>query len=231
MWKNKVHVIDVSQSVDHDHPRSLEFLRTDIKNVGDFFSRKGVPVFSERETFDFVINPGGSTDVAPMRRKLMEMEQKRESRTDEERERLEDDDEIFRQQFIPRTLDQVYDVERDTAKVGHGEGDALIYKSLLADPLDENSGGVALHQDSSSDDDSDDSSDFDDDDKKPRGHRFEDKDEKKVCIQRRPENVSNFDSCANCRSKLRSASRGRTKSQSTLRSSSWPRRPGRRGDS
>ena len=182
MWKNKIYIIDVSQSVDHDHPRSLEFLRADIKNVGDFFSRKGVPIFSERETFDFVINPSGPTDVAPMRRKLMEMEQKRESRTDEERERLADEDDIFRQQFIPRTLEQVYDVERDTAQIGHGGGDDLIYKSLLADPLDENSGGVALPQDSSSDDDSDDSSDFDDSDKKPRGHRFEDKDEKKVCI-------------------------------------------------
>jgi RIO kinase 1 len=182
MWKNKVHIIDVSQSVDHDHPRSLDFLRVDIKNVGDFFGRKGVPVFSERETFDFVINPKGPSDGASMKQALLDMERTRESRTDEERNRLADEDDIFRQQFIPRNLEQVYDVERDTAQVGHGEGDALVYKSLLADPLDENSGGVALDQGSSSDDDSDDSSDFDDDDKKPRGHRFEDKDEKKVSL-------------------------------------------------
>ena len=39
---SKLHVIDVSQSVEHDHPRSLEFLRMDIKNVSDFFRRKGI---------------------------------------------------------------------------------------------------------------------------------------------------------------------------------------------
>jgi RIO kinase 1 len=37
----KVYVIDVSQSVEDDHPRSLEFLRMDIKNVTDFFRKKG----------------------------------------------------------------------------------------------------------------------------------------------------------------------------------------------
>lgn len=37
--QKRLFIIDVSQSVEHDHPRSLEFLRMDIKNVSDFFRR------------------------------------------------------------------------------------------------------------------------------------------------------------------------------------------------
>src|ERR1700731_2289287 len=54
----QVYVIDVSQSVEHDHPRSLEFLRMDVKNVSDFFRRKGVHVLSEQAIFGFVTSPG-----------------------------------------------------------------------------------------------------------------------------------------------------------------------------
>jgi len=38
-WKNKVYIIDVSQSVEIDHPKSLDFLERDIKNVYKFFSK------------------------------------------------------------------------------------------------------------------------------------------------------------------------------------------------
>src|SRR5258708_38495994 len=51
---SKLYIIDVSQSVEHDHPHSLEFLRMDIKNVNDFFKRKGVMPFSERTLFKFI---------------------------------------------------------------------------------------------------------------------------------------------------------------------------------
>ena len=37
-----LYVIDVSQSVEHDHPRSLDFLRSDLKNVQDFFGKRHV---------------------------------------------------------------------------------------------------------------------------------------------------------------------------------------------
>jgi RIO kinase 1 len=47
-------MIDVSQSVEHDHPRALEFLRKDCQNVTDFFDKKGVAVMTVRELFDFI---------------------------------------------------------------------------------------------------------------------------------------------------------------------------------
>lgn len=38
----KLYIIDVSQSVEHAHPRSLEFLRSDCSNITKFFRSKGV---------------------------------------------------------------------------------------------------------------------------------------------------------------------------------------------
>jgi RIO kinase 1 len=57
-------VIDVSQSVETDHPRALEFLRMDASNVTDFFRRAGVPVMTPRELFDFAVHAGLGTAEA-----------------------------------------------------------------------------------------------------------------------------------------------------------------------
>lgn len=55
--ERQVYIIDVSQSVDLDHPKALEFLREDCKHVNDFFRRAGVAVLSVRELFDWVTDP------------------------------------------------------------------------------------------------------------------------------------------------------------------------------
>jgi len=41
-FKGLVYVIDVGQSVEYDHPMSLDFLRRDLGVVNDFFSKKNV---------------------------------------------------------------------------------------------------------------------------------------------------------------------------------------------
>ncbi|MDP8003289.1 MAG: serine protein kinase RIO [Caldisphaera sp.] len=38
-WNNKPYIIDVSQSVDIRHPKSLELLKRDLKNIREFFSK------------------------------------------------------------------------------------------------------------------------------------------------------------------------------------------------
>merc|ERR1719326_1435878 len=53
--RGKLQVIDVSQSVEHDHPQALEFLKRDLVNVNDFFSRMGVPCIAVKTLFDFVL--------------------------------------------------------------------------------------------------------------------------------------------------------------------------------
>jgi len=56
VWQGELVMIDVSQSVDLDHPRALHFLREDIQHVNAFFQRAGVPTLTMRELFDFVLN-------------------------------------------------------------------------------------------------------------------------------------------------------------------------------
>ncbi|KAL5361097.1 RIO1 family-domain-containing protein [Aspergillus floccosus] len=179
--KNKLHIIDVSQSVEHDHPRSLEFLRMDIKNISDFFRRKSVDVLSERAVFEFIIAAEGPTSVTPSEPMLEAVEKLFATRNDNVEEV---DTAVFRQQYIPQTLEQVYDIERDAEKVRAGEGEDLVYRDLLASKK-------AASQDDESDNESDvsrgvsaeESGSEDEDDpfakKQPRGKRFEDKDSKR----------------------------------------------------
>lgn len=55
LWhKNKPFIIDVSQSVEHSHPFSTDFLRKDIQNVNDYFGRKGLAVLSNSTLYRFI---------------------------------------------------------------------------------------------------------------------------------------------------------------------------------
>lgn len=49
-----LYIIDVSQSVEHNHPHAFEFLRKDLGNIEEFFSRRGVACLGLRRAFDFV---------------------------------------------------------------------------------------------------------------------------------------------------------------------------------
>ncbi|KAI4112293.1 MAG: hypothetical protein LQ345_006537 [Seirophora villosa] len=189
--EDKLWLIDVSQSVEHDHPRSLEFLRMDIKNVTDFFARKSVDTLSERTVFSFVTATQGSQDpeaMAAIFQKLYE-ERTHDQQADGE---AEVDAEVFRNQYIPQTLEQVYDVERDVDQIGKGGQEDLIYRDLLADKII--SEAAVTHdttvteppktdQDDSKVSEPETSHDGEDSDpfapKHPRGKRFEDKDAKK----------------------------------------------------
>ena len=186
---DKLWLIDVSQSVEHDHPRSLEFLRMDIKNVNDFFRRKGVDVLSEKTTFGFITATQGSTAPDDMATALQTLFENRPEEFEEDDARAEVDTEVFRNQYIPQTLEQVYDIERDAGEVAKGGQDNLVYRDLLAEKLApavpvakegetvndlEGDGQASLSDEAESDDDVDPFAK-----KTPRGKRFEDKDAKK----------------------------------------------------
>ncbi|CAG8972989.1 hypothetical protein HYALB_00007835 [Hymenoscyphus albidus] len=188
--QKKLFIIDVSQSVEHDHPRSLEFLRMDIKNVSDFFQRKGVNVLPEQIVFGFITcydEPTQDPELGEALEKLYterpQVEEGEQAAADQEV-----DNQVFRQQYIPQTLEQVYDVERDAEKVGRGQKDDLVYRSLLADKVPMSSGNEADGEDtmggsSSQGSGDEDGSDTDDESRfekgTPRGKRFEDKDAKR----------------------------------------------------
>ena len=189
--EDKLWLIDVSQSVEHDHPRSLEFLRMDIKNVGDFFRRNGVNVLSEKATFGFVTVTHGSTEVMGMATSLQALYDMQAQEAPQEYAKDEVDNEVFRNQYIPQTLEQVYDVERDVSEVAKGGQDSLVYRDLLAEKLEPEKTAEALDEHtkgttpSLDEDRGSSASGCEDDDsdafakKPPRGKRFEDKDTKK----------------------------------------------------
>ncbi|KAI5362457.1 Putative serine/threonine-protein kinase Rio1 [Septoria linicola] len=181
-FKDTLYVIDVSQSVEHDHPRSLEFLRMDIKNVSDFFKRKGVETLSERSVFGFIIAGSGSTEMTGMKdtiEKMFEVE------AQAGKQDTEVEDEVFRQQYIPQTLREVYDIERDAEAIKKGEGEGLVYQDLLANKAPEQDGD----QNEEGEDDEASGSEEDSDSElsesvfekgTPRGKKHEDKEAKKA---------------------------------------------------
>jgi RIO kinase 1 len=181
--EGKQWIIDVSQAVEHDHPRSLEFLRMDVKNVSDFFRSRNVETLSERRAFSFVTSEAGAKDIkdetsiGDLVRTLLS----RAPKTEEEKQKEEEDDEVFRHEYIPQTLEQVYDIERDAALVNAGEGSNLPYQALLADKVVQPNESDASNDDSDSEAGNSDSSEVDQSifDKGPgRGKKNMDKDEK-----------------------------------------------------
>ncbi|KAJ3502889.1 hypothetical protein NLJ89_g8686 [Agrocybe chaxingu] len=142
-------IIDVSQSVEHDHPSAFDFLRNDIKNVEDFFGRLGVKCLGLRRCFDFVtrerLSDGeGSMDEESLRIWLaptgeeasQEQEQEYADRLNEtgelkssQKEDSAHEDSVFLHSFIPRTLNEIYDPERDVEKFKRG--DNLIYADTI----------------------------------------------------------------------------------------------------
>ena len=188
--EEKLWIIDVSQSVEHDHPKSLEFLRMDIKNVSDFFGRKGVDTSPERSIFGFITAVHGGVEQSYMEETLEKLYENRalDGETDEAEEEI--DNEVFRNQYIPQTLEQVYDVERDAKQIGEGDGDTLVYRNLLADQVAlesqdtkvdtlSNDDGLDGRESQSMSSNSQSDDDVDQNVQRPRGKRFDDKDLKR----------------------------------------------------
>uniref|UniRef100_A0A8D3CK51 Serine/threonine-protein kinase RIO1 n=1 Tax=Scophthalmus maximus TaxID=52904 RepID=A0A8D3CK51_SCOMX len=131
------YIIDVSQSVEHDHPHALEFLRKDCSNVNEFFLKRGVPVMTIRELFDFITDPSITCrNIDQYLEKAMVIAADRTSEQRSHQDRV--DDEVFKQAYIPRTLTEVSHYERDvdlmrakdeeSAITGHH--DNILYQTL-----------------------------------------------------------------------------------------------------
>ena len=106
----------------------------DVKNVSDFYRSRNVHVLSERKAFAFITAEAGENTAAELDSILIRGRDllNREPGTDEEMKREEENDDVFRNQYIPQTLDQVYDIERDAELVNAGEASSLPYQDLLA---------------------------------------------------------------------------------------------------
>lgn len=107
-----VYIIDVSQSVEHDHPHALEFLRKDCANVNDFFFKHAVAVMTVKELFEFVTDPSITVEnIDAYLEKAMEIASQRTMEEKTSQDHV--DEEVFKQAYIPRTLNEVKNYERD----------------------------------------------------------------------------------------------------------------------
>lgn len=188
---DKLYIIDVSQSVEPEHPMALDFLRMDIKNVNDFFSRKKINVYPERLLFKYITegdyNLGLTDDSDEQLGKYLDSVPLKSETNDDNLE-----DEVFRSIHLVRSLNHLE--ERDFEKFSAGKVDTLT--DLVAkegeNPEEDSEGDLNDEEDSDeSDDDDDEDSDLEDEDGEPKkvwvekekilkGKRFQDKDEKKA---------------------------------------------------
>lgn len=122
-------IIDVSQSVEHDHPHAFEFLRKDCSNITDFFRRKEVATMTIKELFDFITDP--TVNEANMDEYLDVVSENAALRSHAETSAQEQiENEVFKKIYIPKRLTEVIDVERDINEAKFGM-DSLVYKTIV----------------------------------------------------------------------------------------------------
>jgi RIO kinase 1 len=143
LWhKNEVYVIDVSQSVESDHPSALDFLRKDVSNVNDFFRKMAnLNVMTTRQLFDFVTSTviedtpeaeSAALDVimkcVDSNAMMMENATEHERRAQHQQESV--DEAVFMSQFLPRSLNQVADYE--VGKIEEGDVEETYAQAVAA---------------------------------------------------------------------------------------------------
>ncbi|KAN0087634.1 RIO1 family domain containing protein [Tylopilus felleus] len=174
-----LYVIDVSQSVEHDHPHAFDFLRNDIKNVEEFFGRFGVQCLGLRRCFEFITKDrleeeDHEGDI--LERWIAEAGESAEdlargaAEVDHTGNAKNHEDSVFMRSYIPRTLNEVYDPERDIDVLKGGEGNKLIYAHTieLVEDASTESGESEVEE-----------TEQGPERREPRGHRHEDREAKK----------------------------------------------------
>jgi len=194
-----LYFIDVSQSVEQDHPNAFAFLRNDIKNIAVFFERQGADVLPDKMLYTFITGEDGSVELDAMREDINKLYKDRPQTSKEE---LDVENKIFRSQHMPKSLKELLEdttMDPNDPLIRHligGVQSVDLDDNDSDDDIDEDeeipNGGAALNgalngRAEGSDDgsgsigDSDSDADVDEDPfapKPPRGHRFEDKDAK-----------------------------------------------------
>jgi RIO kinase 1 len=155
LWhRNQIYVIDVSQSVESDHPLALDLLRQDSANINDFFFKTGKcpAILTTRQLFQFVTTTTSITDITSssdegemlddskmeemyLEQLLKDIEEQM-PRTEEGRRKAKQKEEVeeavFMSQFLPRSLNQM--AEYDILKMERGQVEES-YASVIASRL------------------------------------------------------------------------------------------------
>lgn len=180
-------IIDVSQSVEQDHPSAYEFLRMDLKNVKLFFEGKGVRCLSVVKGFEFVTKESLDKDEEEVLQEWLETDavaEEEEGDTDEVQTKLEDEaaahkateDSVFMRSYIPRSLNEMIDPEKKVLLAEDGPVKKEAKVKFTGVPQQEGESDYSEE----SEEENEEPGVYTE--KLPRGHRHEDKDAKKVTL-------------------------------------------------
>ncbi|CAN0367940.1 unnamed protein product, partial [Discosporangium mesarthrocarpum] len=110
----KLIFIDVSQSMEHEHPRAMDFLRMDCRNVTSFFRKRrgnsaSILFLSPMALFNFILDDDVPEQGQEERLQVRVVVGVREacSSTAKRRADKEVEEAVFMNSFIPRNLHQV----------------------------------------------------------------------------------------------------------------------------
>jgi RIO kinase 1 len=156
--KNKLYIIDVSQSVEQAHPNALEFLRMDCRNVTDYFAKRYTlkTILSMQQLFNYITDPTitDSNEQAYLD-KAIEQAQNQPSNEVDER--------VFERIFIPQTLDDLSETStKDFRQVSTvlGMNETMTAARLVPKILEDENESSTSDSSSSNSDDDDDTSDY-----------------------------------------------------------------------
>lgn len=109
--EGKIFMIDVSQSVELEHPHAIEFLRKDCSNITDYFKKFNVPVMTVKELFEFITDLNITDEnIDDYLAKAQDIASSRKCEMSDE---AKIDEQVFKQAYIPKRLNEVIDVEND----------------------------------------------------------------------------------------------------------------------
>nr|CCA20022.1 Rio kinase putative [Albugo laibachii Nc14] len=110
-YRNCLFFIDVSQSVESDHPIAMNLLRQDCQNVTKYFTKQGISAMLIPELFDFVTNgalKGDEVDTY-LQKKQDEIMSRPLTRLNADKV----EEAVFMSSYIPRSLKDILHTEKE----------------------------------------------------------------------------------------------------------------------
>lgn len=104
--KGEIWMIDVSQSVEYDHPMALDFLRRDCSVMNEFFKKNKVYVLTTVKLFNFITD----TSITGSKLDAVVSNLLKEAQNGYSQKDLEND-KVFEQIYIPRSLQELNEVD------------------------------------------------------------------------------------------------------------------------
>jgi RIO kinase 1 len=149
--RGEIYIIDVSQSVEHDHPQAMNFLKRDIVNVNRFFSASGhQEVLSLQQVFRFITTVEGvpaerekhAEYLLRVREESCEEDEVQDdgeegnTQQQQQQQQAQVDEQVFLNMHFPRTLDQLDSEKQPNREVASFVQDLLAVKQKTATAQD-----------------------------------------------------------------------------------------------